>query len=114
MGITRKKKEMKAVVAHNSYCVYALEETVTYKIQEITQHLVGTIFTHMCTHVFTEKMLKTPWRYWKNTLLPPSGHIIFTEIKCKIDVVFEKQQQKWYAMIIQKTQNLRAGWDFKT
>ena len=27
--------------------VYALEETVTYKIKEITQQLVGAIFTYI-------------------------------------------------------------------
>lgn len=33
-ALQEEKREMKSVAAHNSYCVYAVEETVTYKIQK--------------------------------------------------------------------------------
>lgn len=72
--------------------VYALEETVTSKIKEITQQRVSAI--SLTSNVFAEKILKTPWRYWKILYYPQVDiRVIFTEIKCKSGIVFGKQQQ---------------------
>lgn len=55
------------------------------------------ILFSLTSNAFAEEILKTPWIYLKKKILyypQVDIDIIFIDIKCKIGLVFEKQQNK--------------------